>query len=45
MGMCIQVQPLHPKPWGEQATFRKVLKKSEPFIITEDMNNEFEADL
>ena len=43
MGLCNQLNNYVPGLAGEQAEFRKLLKKNVAFIVTEKMLEEFEA--
>ena len=43
MGLCNQLNPHVPGLAGEQAEFRKLLKKNVAFTVTEKMREEFEA--
>ena len=43
MGLCNQLNHYVPGLAGEQAEFRKLLKKNVAFIVTEKMLEEFEA--
>ena len=44
MGMCNHINHYMSNLAGKQATFRKLLKKGEPFIVTENMDEEIKAD-
>ena len=43
MGLCNQLDHYVPKLAGEQAEFRKLLNKNVQFIVTEQMEREFET--
>ena len=43
MGLCNQVNHYIPGLAGEQAEFRKLLKKNVTFTVTENMKQEFDA--